>query len=117
MPTRRGSESRVLAANGRVVDRLALSLPGTDHFNDALLAPDVPASGQEFALLPPDNATGNFTKIVQRIPVKILLDDHHADLRPGMSVIPSIQTKAAVAVAAPQPNRARTVPPQLASNR
>ena len=37
-----------------------------------------PASGQEFALLPPDNATGNFTKVVQRIPVKIALDggDH-----------------------------------------
>ena len=33
-----------------------------------------PASGQEFALLPPDNATGNFTKVVQRIPVKITLD-------------------------------------------
>ena len=33
-----------------------------------------PASGQEFALLPPDNATGNFTKVVQRIPVKIVLD-------------------------------------------
>ena len=33
-----------------------------------------PASGQEFALLPPDNATGNFTKVVQRIPVKIALD-------------------------------------------
>ncbi len=32
-----------------------------------------PASGQEFALLPPDNATGNFTKVVQRIPVKIAL--------------------------------------------
>jgi membrane fusion protein (multidrug efflux system) len=76
-----------------------------------------PASGQEFALLPPDNATGNFTKVVQRIPVKILLDDHHADLRPGMSVIPSIQTKATIAVAAPQPARPRTVPSQLASNR
>ena len=33
-----------------------------------------PASGEQFALLPPDNATGNFTKIVQRIPVKIALD-------------------------------------------
>jgi membrane fusion protein, multidrug efflux system len=76
-----------------------------------------PASGQEFALLPPDNATGNFTKVVQRIPVKILLDDHHADLRPGMSVIPSIQTRAAIAVAAPQPARPRPVTPQLASNR
>jgi membrane fusion protein, multidrug efflux system len=56
-----------------------------------------PASGQEFALLPPDNATGNFTKIVQRIPVKITLDagDPLAGLlRPGMSVTPVIDTKA-----------------------
>jgi membrane fusion protein (multidrug efflux system) len=56
-----------------------------------------PASGQEFALLPPDNATGNFTKIVQRIPVKITLDagDKLAGLlRPGMSVTPSIDTRA-----------------------
>ncbi|MGA3005598.1 MAG: HlyD family secretion protein [Acetobacteraceae bacterium] len=56
-----------------------------------------PASGQEFALLPPDNATGNFTKIVQRIPVKITLDagDPLAGrLRPGMSVTPTIDTQA-----------------------
>ena len=55
-----------------------------------------PASGQEFALLPPDNATGNFTKIVQRIPVKIVLDPGSplaGDLRPGMSVYPAIDTK------------------------
>src|SRR5580692_9180608 len=55
-----------------------------------------PASGQEFALLPPDNATGNFTKIVQRIPVKIALDsgsDAAVELRPGMSVIPTIETR------------------------
>jgi membrane fusion protein, multidrug efflux system len=55
-----------------------------------------PASGQQFALLPPDNATGNFTKIVQRIPVKIALDAHDplvGRLRPGMSVEPSITTK------------------------
>jgi membrane fusion protein (multidrug efflux system) len=55
-----------------------------------------PASGQEFALLPPDNATGNFTKVVQRIPVKIVLDADSAaagDLRPGMSVQPNIDTK------------------------
>jgi len=55
-----------------------------------------PASGQEFALLPPDNATGNFTKVVQRIPVKIVLDRTDVELRPGMSVVPSIQTKPAV---------------------
>lgn len=48
-----------------------------------------PASGAQFSLLPPDNATGNFTKVVQRIPVKILIDDEHPlspQLRPGMSV-------------------------------
>jgi len=55
-----------------------------------------PASGSQFALLPPDNATGNYTKIVQRIPVKIVLDPNPnlADrLRPGMSVIARINTK------------------------
>jgi membrane fusion protein (multidrug efflux system) len=62
-----------------------------------------PASGQEFALLPPDNATGNFTKIVQRIPVKIVLDPGNplvGDLRPGMSVYPTIETKPPAAPAA-----------------
>ncbi|WIM12204.1 HlyD family secretion protein [Enhydrobacter sp.] len=56
-----------------------------------------PASGLEFALLPPDNATGNFTKIVQRIPVKIVLDDEKLEglLRPGMSVEPTIDTRTA----------------------
>ena len=55
-----------------------------------------PASGLEFALLPPDNATGNFTKIVQRIPVKIVFDDDALAglLRSGMSVEPTIDTKA-----------------------
>jgi membrane fusion protein (multidrug efflux system) len=55
-----------------------------------------PASGQQFALLPPDNATGNFTKIVQRIPVKIVLRDEGSLaglLRPGMSVEPTIDTR------------------------
>jgi membrane fusion protein (multidrug efflux system) len=56
-----------------------------------------PASGQQFALLPPDNATGNFTKIVQRIPVKITLDQGPlaGRLRPGMSVVPTINIKEA----------------------
>ncbi|MBB6187510.1 HlyD family secretion protein [Rhodanobacter sp. MP7CTX1] len=55
-----------------------------------------PASGLEFSLLPPDNATGNFTKIVQRIPVKIVLDAGQAklgNLRPGMSVEATIDTR------------------------
>jgi membrane fusion protein, multidrug efflux system len=54
-----------------------------------------PASGAVFTLLPPDNATGNFTKVVQRIPVKILLDADSSLrdlLRPGMSVIATIDT-------------------------
>ena len=57
-----------------------------------------PASGLEFALLPPDNATGNFTKIVQRIPVRIAFDDPAIGnvLRAGMSVEPTIDTKATV---------------------
>jgi membrane fusion protein, multidrug efflux system len=52
-----------------------------------------PASGAQFALLPPDNATGNFTKIVQRFGVKIAIDDSRGladQLRPGMSVIATI---------------------------
>jgi membrane fusion protein (multidrug efflux system) len=54
-----------------------------------------PASGSQFALLPPDNATGNFTKVVQRIPVKIALDDTATaeKLRPGLSVIATIRTR------------------------
>ena len=54
-----------------------------------------PASGSQFALLPPDNATGNFTKVVQRVPVKIAFDDtaHAAELRPGLSVVVEVRTK------------------------
>jgi len=55
-----------------------------------------PASGAEFALLPPDNATGNFNKIVQRVPVKIVFEDAGALaglLRPGMSVEVSVDTR------------------------
>jgi membrane fusion protein (multidrug efflux system) len=54
-----------------------------------------PASGSQFSLLPPDNATGNFTKVVQRIPVKIALDDSAfaAKLRPGLSVVATVRTR------------------------
>ncbi len=54
-----------------------------------------PATGAKFSLLPPDNATGNFTKVVQRIPVRIHLDspvDPVHPLRPGMSVVATIKT-------------------------
>jgi membrane fusion protein, multidrug efflux system len=59
-----------------------------------------PASGSVFTLLPPDNATGNFTKIVQRIPVRVRVPADVAGeevLRPGMSVVVSIDTKAGAA--------------------
>jgi membrane fusion protein (multidrug efflux system) len=55
-----------------------------------------PATGAKFSLLPPDNATGNFTKVVQRIPVRIKLDstgDAAHPLRPGMSVTATVITK------------------------
>jgi membrane fusion protein, multidrug efflux system len=71
-----------------------------------------PASGQEFALLPPDNATGNFTKVVQRIPVKIALDAETApaiELRPGMSVIPTIATRSAPTAQAARTPKAKLV--------
>jgi membrane fusion protein (multidrug efflux system) len=57
-----------------------------------------PASGSQFALLPPDNATGNFTKVVQRVPVRIALDKGQPLLErllPGMSVVTRINTDAA----------------------
>ena len=58
-----------------------------------------PASGSQFALLPPDNATGNFTKVVQRVPVRIALDKGQPLLErllPGMSVVTEIHTDDAV---------------------
>jgi membrane fusion protein (multidrug efflux system) len=75
---------------------------------DALPADDIhgtieslsPASGAVFSLLPPDNATGNFTKIVQRLPVRIRVPAAVASqglLRPGMSVVVSVNTKAGAA--------------------
>jgi membrane fusion protein, multidrug efflux system len=54
-----------------------------------------PASGSQFALLPPDNATGNFTKVVQRVPVKVALDDDPliSTLRSGLSAVVTVRTR------------------------
>ncbi|HET9947814.1 MAG TPA: HlyD family secretion protein, partial [Longimicrobiales bacterium] len=55
-----------------------------------------PATGSKFALIPPDNATGNFTKVVQRIPVRIAITEGCGEkrpLRPGMSVVPHIELR------------------------
>jgi membrane fusion protein (multidrug efflux system) len=100
---------------GQAVDVVVDMFPGkVVHGHVDSLAP---ASGQEFALLPPDNATGNFTKVVQRIPVKIALDGGASiELRPGMSVIPSIQTRGAIAPA-PQPPQSNPAMAQLVSQR
>ncbi|WP_374252188.1 HlyD family secretion protein [Xanthobacter sp.] len=71
-----------------------------------------PASGSVFSLLPPENATGNFTKIVQRIPVRIAIDPRvlaKRELRPGMSVTATVDTKSTPATstaAAPTPSPA-----------
>ncbi|MNW70321.1 Multidrug export protein EmrA [compost metagenome] len=57
-----------------------------------------PAAGSEFSILKADNATGNFTKVVQRIAVRIAIDPNQTgieNLRPGMSVISSVDTQSA----------------------
>jgi membrane fusion protein (multidrug efflux system) len=55
-----------------------------------------PATGAQFSVLPPENATGNFTKIVQRVPVRILLEGDASQLgrlRPGLSVTADVDTR------------------------
>jgi membrane fusion protein, multidrug efflux system len=85
------------------VDRIRPGQPArivVDAFGGVTLAGRVdslaPASGAQFALLPPDNATGNFTKIVQRIPLRIRIDEGQPrtdELRPGMSVEAIVDTQ------------------------
>ena len=75
-----------------------------DHGIKGSVVSVAPASGSVFSLLPPDNATGNFTKIVQRIPVRIRVPAAVAGqdlLRPGMSVVVNVDTKPAAAGSAP----------------
>ncbi len=70
------------ALNGRVVEGVVSSIS--------------PASGAEFSLLPPDNATGNFTKVVQRVAVRITFPEEvlkEVDLRPGLSVVATVHTR------------------------
>jgi len=79
---------------GQKVEIRADVLPGrVFHGHLASLAP---ATGAQFSVLPPENATGNFTKVVQRVPVRVVLD--HADgdlgvLRPGLSVVANVDTR------------------------
>jgi membrane fusion protein, multidrug efflux system len=81
-------------AAGQKAEVAVDSFPG--HTLRGHLLAFAPASGSQFALLPPDNATGNFTKVVQRVAVKIVIDDADgiADrLLPGMSVVSKIDTR------------------------
>ena len=78
---------------------------------DGTVVSVAPASGSVFSLLPPDNATGNFTKIVQRVPVRIEVPANlvaQGVLRPGMSVVVHVDTK---------PGAVATVPVRTAANR
>ena len=80
---------------GQKVEIAVDALPGQPI--DGTVESLSPASGSVFSLLPPDNATGNFTKIVQRLPVRIKVPADVAGqsvLRPGMSVVVSVNTKA-----------------------
>ncbi|WP_218508367.1 HlyD family secretion protein [Variovorax sp. dw_308] len=107
-----GQQVAVLAALPRLwvlanfketqIRRMRIGQPceiAVDAFPGSRLAGHVigfaPGTGSQFALLPPDNATGNFTKVVQRVGVKIALDDQGSLaelLRPGLSVVASVRT-------------------------
>jgi membrane fusion protein, multidrug efflux system len=85
---------------GQVVSAAVDALP--EHTIQGTVESFSPASGAVFSLLPPDNATGNFTKIVQRLPVRIHVPVEVAReglLRPGMSVVVSVNTKSRAATA------------------
>ncbi|MGD0719806.1 MAG: HlyD family secretion protein [Roseiarcus sp.] len=79
---------------GQKVDVAVDSLDG--RVIEGVVTSVAPASGSQFSLLPPDNATGNFTKVVQRVAVRIALPADalaKGDLRPGLSVVASVRTR------------------------
>jgi membrane fusion protein, multidrug efflux system len=79
---------------GQKVDVAVDSLDG--RVIEGVVTSVAPASGSQFSLLPPDNATGNFTKVVQRVAVRIALPAEalrKGDLRPGLSVVASVRTR------------------------
>jgi membrane fusion protein (multidrug efflux system) len=83
--------------------KIAVDSMGGDKI-DGTVVSVAPASGSVFSLLPPDNATGNFTKIVQRVPVRIQVPGELAErgvLRPGTSVVVSVDTKPGAVASVP----------------
>ena len=80
---------------GQPATIVADTLPG--HVFHGHVLSLAPATGAVFSVIPPENATGNFTKIVQRVPVRIALDDEDASLgriRPGLSTLTTVDTRA-----------------------
>lgn len=65
----------------------------SDRTIEGTIASLAPATGATFSVIPPENATGNFTKIVQRVPVRIKLDDAGGILRPGLSTTVTVDTR------------------------
>ncbi len=79
---------------GQIASFVADVLPGRTFTGRVLSL--APATGAVFSVIPPENATGNFTKIVQRVPVRIAIDDHDGTLgllRPGLSTTVSVNTR------------------------
>jgi membrane fusion protein (multidrug efflux system) len=94
---------------GQTVSIAVDALP--EHAIEGVVESFSPASGAVFSLLPPDNATGNFTKIVQRLPVRIQVPREVAReglLRPGMSVVVSVDTKTGVLAENSKPLQTRS---------
>jgi membrane fusion protein (multidrug efflux system) len=95
-----------------------------DAFPDLVLQGHIdswsPGTGSTFALLPPDNATGNFTKVVQRVPVKIVLDPNPALgtlVRPGMSVVATVETSADIPGKPTRSSTVKSEPPPPSGSR
>ena len=89
-------ETQLARLAARPAGRGFASMRCPDQTITGTVASMSPASGSVFSLLPPDNATGNFTKIVQRLAVRIRVPAAVAEqrlLRPGMSVVVSVNTK------------------------
>ena len=86
-------------ARGQSATVVADVLP--DHPSHGHVISLAPAAGAVFSVIPPENATGNFTKIVQRVPVRIGLDDDPMlrALRPGLSTTVSVDTRSGLASA------------------
>jgi membrane fusion protein, multidrug efflux system len=87
-----------------------------EHAIEGTVDSFAPASGAVFSLLPPDNATGNFTKIVQRVPVRVRVPAEVATqglLRPGMSVVVSINTKPTTVAGEGAPTPTRMAMPRV----